>query len=96
MTIWSSERFFDAFCVIFRAPPVVPDLSASFSSPRGVLLPGDSAQGSCQLVTLVQWIYTHSKIRQNNNNNNTNDNSNNTSDNNNINDNNNISNNFFT
>ena len=25
---------FDAFCVIFRAPPVVPELSASFSSPR--------------------------------------------------------------
>ena len=26
--------FFDAFCVIFRAPPVVPELSASFWSPR--------------------------------------------------------------
>ena len=25
---------FDAFCVIFRAPPVVPELSASFWSPR--------------------------------------------------------------
>ena len=25
---------FDAFCVIFRAPPVVPELSASFSSFR--------------------------------------------------------------
>ena len=24
--------FFDAFCVIFRAPPVVPELSASFSA----------------------------------------------------------------
>ena len=28
------EGFFDAFCVIFRAPPVVPELSASFRSPR--------------------------------------------------------------
>ena len=34
MTIWSSEWLFDAFCVIFRAPPVVPELSASFPSPR--------------------------------------------------------------
>ena len=28
------EWDFDAFCVIFRAPPVVPELSASFWSPR--------------------------------------------------------------
>ena len=28
------EGIFDAFCVIFRAPPVVPELSASFRSPR--------------------------------------------------------------
>ena len=28
------EGIFDAFCVIFRAPPVVPELSASFWSPR--------------------------------------------------------------
>ena len=28
--------FFDAFCVIFRAPPVVPELSASFSSFRAL------------------------------------------------------------
>ena len=28
------EWVFDAFCVIFRAPPVVPELSASFWSPR--------------------------------------------------------------
>ena len=27
---------FDAFCVIFRAPPVVPELSASFSSFRAL------------------------------------------------------------
>ena len=26
----------DAFCVIFRAPPVVPELSASFSSFRAL------------------------------------------------------------
>ena len=34
---WSfggDDGFFDAFCVIFRAPPVVPELSASFRSPR--------------------------------------------------------------
>ena len=57
--------FFDAFCVIFRAPPVVPELSASFSSFRaltlmsarglqgwrvaGSLLSGDSALG-CQPI----------------------------------------------
>ena len=28
------EWFFGAFCAIFRAPPVIPELSASFSSPR--------------------------------------------------------------
>ena len=54
------KDFFDAFCVIFRAPPVVPELSASFSSFRllttvlegstgagvaGSLLSGDSAPG---------------------------------------------------
>ena len=36
--------FFDAFCVIFRAPPVVPELSASFSSFRA--LTPVSAEGS--------------------------------------------------
>ena len=30
------KGFFDAFCVIFRAPPVVPELSASFSSFRAL------------------------------------------------------------
>ena len=30
------KSFFDAFCVIFRALPVVPELSASFSSFRAV------------------------------------------------------------
>ena len=38
-------------------------------SPR-VLLPGDSAQGLCQLMTTVLWRHTHLYIRQNNNNNN--------------------------
>ena len=28
------EWDFDAFCVIFRAPPAMPELSASFWSPR--------------------------------------------------------------
>ena len=28
--------FFDAFCVIFRAPPVVPELSASFFELRAL------------------------------------------------------------
>ena len=27
------KGLFDAFCVIFRAPPVVPELSASFFEP---------------------------------------------------------------
>ena len=31
-----AKGFFDAFCVIFRAPLVVPDLSASFSSFRAL------------------------------------------------------------
>ena len=42
---------FDAFCVIFRAPPGVPELSASFSSFRA--LTPVSARGlqlGCQLV----------------------------------------------
>ena len=30
------KGLFDAFCVIFRAPPVVPELSASFSSFRAL------------------------------------------------------------
>ena len=32
----AAKGFFDAFCVIFRAPPVVPELSASFSSFRAL------------------------------------------------------------
>ena len=28
------DGLFDAFCVFFRAPPAMPELSASFSSPR--------------------------------------------------------------
>ena len=58
----------DAFCVIFRAPPAMPELSASFSSSR--VLTVVSARGLlrvCQLVTTVLWIYTHSYILQNNN-----------------------------
>ena len=50
---------FDAFCVIFRAPPVVPELSASFSSFR--VLTTVSARGLqrvCQLRTMVLWTYT--------------------------------------
>ena len=30
------KEFFDAFCLIFRAPPVVPESSASFRSPRAL------------------------------------------------------------
>ena len=54
--------FFDAFCVIFRAPPVVPELIASFSSFR--VLTTVSARG-------LQWVcqfilrccgHTHSLI----------------------------------
>ena len=32
----SDDGFFDAFCVIFRAPPAMPELSASFSSFRAL------------------------------------------------------------
>ena len=49
---WRCGFFFDTFCVSFRAPPVVPELSASFSSFRAlttvsarVRLPGDLAPG---------------------------------------------------
>ena len=43
-------RVFDAFCDIFRAPPVVPELSAArglqgVPESPGVWLPGDSAPG---------------------------------------------------
>ena len=49
--------FFDAFCVIFRAPPAMPELSASFSSFRA--LTAVSARGlHCQLETMVLWTYT--------------------------------------
>ena len=50
---------FDAFCVIFRAPPAMPELSASFSSFRA--LTAVSARGlqlGCQLMTMVLWTYT--------------------------------------
>ena len=53
--------FFDAFCVIFRAPPVVPELSASFWSPRRrrVL----RCRGlPCQFMTVVLWRYTHHRF----------------------------------
>ena len=32
----AAKGFFDSFCVIFRAPPVVPELSASFSGFRAL------------------------------------------------------------
>ena len=34
----AAKGFFDAFCVIFRASPVVPELSASFSSFRALTI----------------------------------------------------------
>ena len=55
-----NEGFFGAFCAIFRAPPVIPELSASFSSFR--VLTTVSARGLqrvCQFMTTVLWIYTH-------------------------------------
>ena len=33
-SIGVDDGLFDAFCVIFRAPPIVPELSASFPSFR--------------------------------------------------------------
>ena len=51
----------DAFCVIFRAPPVVPELSASFSSPRALTpVSARGLQRVCELMTVVRWTYTHS------------------------------------
>ena len=35
-TVAAMMGLFDAFCVIFRAPPVVPELSANFSSFRAL------------------------------------------------------------
>ena len=49
--LWREWGFFDAFCVVFRAPPAVLELSASFSSFRA--LTTVSARGlqlPCQLV----------------------------------------------
>ena len=34
LVMTAMSGFFGAFCAIFRAPPVIPELSASFSSPR--------------------------------------------------------------
>ena len=51
--------FFDAFCVIFRAPPVIPELSASFSSFRALTpVSARGLQRVCQLITMVLWTYT--------------------------------------
>ena len=36
LVLAAMKGVFDAFCVIFRAPPVVPELSASFSSFRAL------------------------------------------------------------
>ena len=61
LTVAAMMGLFDAFCVIFRATPVIPELSASFSSFR--VLTTVSARGLqrvCQLMTVVRWTYTHS------------------------------------
>ena len=78
---WHGDEwgFLDAFCVIFRAPPVVPELSASFSSFR--VLTTVSARG-LQLGLPISYsdvvdIHTHLESRQNNNNNNNNNTNNN-------------------
>ena len=63
---------FDAFCVIFRAPPAMPELSASFSSFRA--LTAVSARGlqlGCQLeLWCCGHTHTHKVVINNNNNNN--------------------------
>ena len=75
--------FFGAFCAIFRAPPVVPGVERQFfelssahtsrapgvpESP-GVLLPGDSAPGLCQLALVTCSGYTLEPSSTTNNNN---------------------------
>ena len=47
------EWVFDAFCIIFRAPPVVPELSASFSSFRA--LTPVSARGLQRVCQFILW-----------------------------------------
>ena len=66
------RRIVQGACRLGRGLP--PERGRSARGPgvpesRGVLLPGDSAQGLCQLMTTVLWICTHLYIRQNNNNN---------------------------
>ena len=61
LTVAAMMGLFDAFFVFFRAPPAIPELSASFSSFR--VLTTVSARGLqrvCQFMTVVLWIYTHS------------------------------------
>ena len=52
------KGFFDAFCVLFRAPPAVPESSASFRSPRAPT--PVSARGLLHNFMLRVCGYTHS------------------------------------
>ena len=63
------KGFFDAFCVIFRAPPVVLELSASFRSFRA--LTPVSARGLLHNFMLRVCDHTHSSEGPRLNNNNT-------------------------
>ena len=60
LTVAAMMGFSDAFCVIFRAPPVVPELSASFSSFRA--LTTVSARGLQQGCQLVLGCRGHTRI----------------------------------
>ena len=64
------KGFFDAFCVIFRAPPVVPELSASFRSPRAFT--PVSARGLLHNIIQQQHNNNTTTTQQQHNNNTTN------------------------
>ena len=66
------KGFFDACCFIFRAHPVVQELSASFRSPRA-LTPVSALRAPAQFHAQSVWTYTFRlKVRVKNNNNNNN------------------------
>ena len=55
------KGLFDAFCVIFRAPPGCPGVERQFfelSSAHNCEC--SRAPAGCQIMTVVRWTYTHS------------------------------------
>ena len=53
------EGLFDAFCVIFRAPPVIPELSASFSSFRALTTVSARGLQGCRSPGVYSQVTRH-------------------------------------